>query len=146
MRQNGKAAVACLFASGVFPFITTPAHGQAAPYSTSGPFFDFGLPDKPGKPGQPGFAPAPFLDNNAASAASVSALLASRQASGLLLAVKVRQPLTDPAAINVFNNFRVQYVFADFEDAARVGRTRSLADQVAASAKSSGALERKSVV
>jgi hypothetical protein len=115
------------------------ALGQAAPFAgSSGPFFDYGIPDT-GKPGQPGFAPAPFLDNNAASAASVSALLQSRQNSGLILAVKVRQPLTDPAAVAVFNNFRVQYVFSDYEDAARVGRTRSLSDQVAASAKSSGA-------
>jgi len=138
MHNTRKAAwaAAALMAAG----ISSSAFGQAAPFAGSaGPFFDYGLPDIPGKPGQPGFAPAPFLDNSAASAAAVSALLQQRQNAGLVLAVKVRQPLTDPAAVAVFNNFRVQYVFADFEDAARVGRTRSIADQVAASAKSSGA-------
>ena len=108
----------------------------------AGPFFDYGIPDT-GKPGQPGFAPAPFLDNNPASAAAVSAILASRQNAGLLLAIKVREPLTDPSAVAVFNNFRVQYVFADYEDAARVGRTRAIADQVAASSKSSGRVRRQ---
>jgi hypothetical protein len=116
------------------------ARGQAAPFAGSaGPFFDYNLPDAPGRAGQPGYAPAPFLDNSAASASSVSALLQQRQNAGLLLAVKVRQPLTDPAALAVFNNFRVQYVFTDFNDAARVGRTRSVADQVAASDRSAGA-------
>jgi len=134
-----KIAVGSVLATAVLGLATSSAHGQAAPFAGSGgPFFDFGIPDT-GKPGQPGFAPAPFLDNNPASAAAVSAFLASRQNAGLLLAVKVRQPLTDPSAVAVFNNFRVQYVFADFEDAARVGRTRSIADQVAASSKSSGA-------
>lgn len=120
--------------------VALSARGQAAPFAGSaGPFFDYNLPDMPGRPGQPGFAPAPFLDNSAASAASVSALLQQRQNAGLILAVKVRQPLTDPAALAVFNNFRVQYVFTDFEDAARVGRTRAVADQLAASNRSAGA-------
>jgi hypothetical protein len=139
MRQDGKRiAVESLFATVILGFIASAAHGQAAPFTTNGPFFDYGIPDT-GKPGQPGFAPAPFLDNNPASAASVSAILASRQAAGLLLAVKVREPLTDPAAVAVFNNFQVKYVFADFETASRVGFTRALADRVLASSMSQGA-------
>src|SRR5437763_414583 len=61
---------------------------EASPFSSSGPFFDYGLPNT-GKLGQPGFAPAPFLDNTAASVASVSTLLQSRQNAGLTLSVKV---------------------------------------------------------
>src|SRR5437764_516549 len=103
------AAAALLLAAGG---AASTALGQAAPYGSGGPFYDYGIPDT-GKPGQAGFAPAPFLDNSAASAASVSALLQTRQNQGLVLAVKVRQPLTDPAAVGVFNKFRVQYVFSD---------------------------------
>src|SRR5690242_21919387 len=121
-----STAAALMMAAAAVVGVSSSAFGQAAPFSSSGPFFDYGLPDT-GKPGQPGFAPAPFLDNSAASAAAVSAQLQARQNAGLVLAVKVREPLTDPAAVDVFNRFRVQYVFADFEDAARVGRTRSIA-------------------
>src|SRR5436309_12341737 len=95
-RVHIAAAAALALAAGG---AASTALGQAAPFAGSGgPFFDYGLPDT-GKPGQPGFAPAPFLDNNAASAATVSTLLAQRQSQGLLLAVKVREPLTNPAAV-----------------------------------------------
>ena len=66
-RVHIAAAAALALAAGG---AASTALGQAAPFAGSaGPFFDYGLPDIPGKPGQPGFAPAPFLDNNAASAA-----------------------------------------------------------------------------
>src|SRR5205085_6414697 len=79
------------------------------------------------------------LDNNDASAAQVRNALLASQAAGKPLAVKVIQPLTNPNVLKIFNDFAVQYVFTDFEDAARVGRTRAVADQVLASGKSSNA-------
>jgi hypothetical protein len=118
--------------------IAAPAMAEQAPFSSGGPFFDFGLSNQPGSNvGQPGFAPAPFLNNS--NAAQVAAILQSRQNSNLLLAVKVIEPLTNPASVAIFNQFPVNYVFADFEDAAAVGRTRALADQVIASGTSRNA-------
>lgn len=81
----------------------------------------------------------PVLANSAASAASVHSYLQNQTGSGAFFAVAVLEPLTDPAAVKIFDDFKLQFVFTDFIDATRVGRTRSIADQVAASAKSSGA-------
>jgi len=117
--------------------MATPVLAEQAPFFEGGPFFDWGIPGP--NPGQAGFAPAPFLDNNAASAASVDSLLASRKASNLILAVRVREPLSDPAVLNIFNKYAVQYVFADYENATSVGRTRTLADQIIASNTSKNA-------
>jgi hypothetical protein len=115
-----------------------PAMAEQAPFSSAGPFFDFGLTGQPGGSlGQPGFAPAPFLSNS--NAGQVQQILQARKNSGLLLAVKVIEPLTNPQSVAIFNSFKVDYVFADFEDAAAVGRTRALADQVLASTTSRNA-------
>jgi len=107
------------------------------------PFYQY---DDPNQPADGNYGPAIFLDNSAASAAQATAFFGSQaNGSGAPLdptkpfAVKVREPLTDPAAVAGFNQFPIKYVFADFEDVARVGRTRALADQVLASSRSSGA-------
>jgi hypothetical protein len=117
-----------------------PAFPQATPFAgSSSPFFDYYLPADPNEPGQPGYAPAPFLDNSATSAAIVNSLLSARFNAGQVLAVQVREPLTDASALAVFNSFLIQFVFDSFSDAARTGRTRSVADQVLASTKSQNA-------
>jgi len=85
----------------------------------------------------PDFNATPRLGNDNASQAAGQ--LAAMQAQGKPLALKVIEPLTNPASLAVFDNFAVKYVFADFEDAAAVGRTRALADQVLASGKSGNA-------
>jgi hypothetical protein len=127
-----------IVAAAILGAAAVPAMAEQAPFSSTGPFFDFGLTGQPGgSTGQPGFAPGPVLNNS--NAAQVASQLQARQSSGLLLAVKVTEPLTNPASVAIFNQFPVSYVFADFEDAAAVGRTRSLADQVIASGTSKGA-------
>jgi len=113
--------------------ISTMANGQTAPSSG---FFDWSTQTNPTTAN---FTAAPFLSNNSASASQVAAELNKSAAAGKPLAVKVIEPLTDPAAIAIFNNFAVKYVICDFEDASAVGRTRAIADQVLNSAKSKGA-------
>jgi len=125
-----SAAALLLAISGV----ATTASAQSNPPSSG--FFDWGLNSEPAAPD---FTAAPQLDNNDASAAQVRNALLASQAAGKPLAVKVIQPLTNPNVLKIFNDFAVQYVFTDFEDAARVGRTRAVADQVLASGKSSNA-------
>lgn len=113
--------------------ISTSASAQADPFGQTGPFFDY----------QPapsfGFQPAPDLNDNSASAAAVALALQQQQDAGGVLAVKVRQPLSNPAALAVFDNFPVQYVFADFYDANRRAETANLADRLATSSMSKGA-------
>jgi len=122
--------------------LAAPALAEQAPFTVNVPFYDFGVNGTgvSQNPGQAGIAPAPILDNNPASAAAVDSFLAARSSNpSLILAVKIREPLTDSAALNIFNKYKIQYVFADFEDAAAVGRTRALADQMLASRNSKNA-------
>ena len=106
------------------------ANGQAVPSSG---FFDWYIPTEEHED----YTPSPFLNNR--NAAQVEAQLAEAQANGQVLAVKVIEPLTNLASRRVFNNFPVRYVFADFEDAGKVGNTRALADIVLASTQSRNA-------
>jgi len=106
------------------------SYGQAVP---SHGFFDWGV----NTTGTPDFTASPFLDNS--NAASVAATLSASQGAGQPLALKVREPLTNPASIAIFDNFKVQYVFCDFEDTQAVGRTRAVADLVLNSSQSQGA-------
>lgn len=107
------------------------ANAQSAP---SRGFFDWG---ENTNPTAPNFTASPFLNNN--NAAFVAQVLSESQALGKPLAVKVVEPLTNPAARNIFNQFPVQYVFCDFEEVDAVGRTRAVADLVVASSQSRNA-------
>ncbi|MDB6151398.1 MAG: hypothetical protein JWQ44_2846 [Chthoniobacter sp.] len=88
-------------------------------------------------PAPPNFTPQPILDNTAA--ASVSATLSASQATGVPLAVRVRQGLDDASAISVFNNFPVNYVFTDFIGANAGLRAGEVADLVVGSPQSRNA-------
>ncbi|HEX8910974.1 MAG TPA: PEP-CTERM sorting domain-containing protein [Humisphaera sp.] len=107
------------------------ASAQSVPSSG---FFDW---SENTNPTAPDFTASPFLDNN--NATQVAAQLSAAQAAGKPLAVKVREPLTNPASQAIFNQFAVKYVFCDFEDAALVGRTRAVADLVLSSTASKNA-------
>jgi len=130
MKKQVKRAAAFLSA---IVGVSTMAQAQTTPASG---FFDWNTNGNP--TANPAFTASPFLKNNAASAAQVASALASAPA-GRPLAVKIVEPLTDPAALAIFDNFAVKYVFCDFEDASNVGRTRAIADQVLNSAKSKAA-------
>jgi hypothetical protein len=108
------------------------AHAQSVPPSG---FFDWEVPPDESED----YNPSPFLNNNNAS--EVAAWLADAEAKGYgnNLAVKVIEPLTSRAAKDIFNQFAIKYVFCDFEDAGRVGRTRAIADIVLASTRSRNA-------
>jgi hypothetical protein len=130
MKKYVKRAAAFLSA-----IVGVSAMAQAQSTPASG-FFDWNTNANPTP--NAAFTASPFLFNNAASASQVAAVLASSPA-GRPLAVKVVEPLSDPAALAIFDNFPVKYVFCDFEDAGNVGRTRAIADQMLASNKSKSA-------
>lgn len=111
--------------------VSAAAHGQATPATG---FFDW---DTNTVPSTTNYTPSPFLGNS--NAASVAATLAAAQAQGKPLSVKITEPLTDPAARNIFNQYKVDYVFCDFETVDSVGRTRAVADLLLNSTKSSAA-------
>jgi len=74
------------------------------------------------------------------NAAAVDAFLAARAANpSNLLAVKVTTPLTSAAAKNIFSKYKINYVFADFEDGNALSNTQALATIVKASSKSGSA-------
>jgi len=130
MKKNVKRAAAFLSA---IVGVATMAQAQSTPASG---FFDWSTQSNPTP--NAAFTASPFLFNNAASASQVASVLAGTPA-GRPLAVKIVEPLSDPAALAIFNNFAVKYVFCDFEDAGNVGKTRSIADQLLASTKSKSA-------
>jgi hypothetical protein len=130
MMKNVKRAAA--FFSAVVG-ISTMANAQATPSSG---FFDWSTT---ANPTTASFTAAPVLSNNSTSAAQVAAQLNLSASAGKPLAVRVLEPLTDPAAVAIFNNFAVKYVICDFEATSAVGQTRAIADQVLNSTKSKGA-------
>lgn len=99
-------------------------------------FFDW---DTRGYPASANFTASPFLSDNPADVSNVRTQLMTAQSQGRALAVKIIAPLQSQAAKNVFNDFAVQYVFGDFEDAQAVGRTRAIADLVLNSTRSQNA-------
>jgi hypothetical protein len=127
MKKNVKRAAAFLSA-----IVGVSAMAQAQTTPASG-FFDWSTQSNPTP--NAAFTASPFLFNTPGSAAQVAAVLASAPA-GRPLAVKIVEPLSDPAALAIFDNFPVKYVFCDFEDTSNVGRTRAIADQVLSSVKS----------
>ena len=128
-----RAAAMALAVSGA----AVAANGQAVPASG---FFDWEIGNNP-TADFPNYNPSPFLSDAPSDIANARARLAEAQANGFgnNLAVKVISPLQSAEARNVFNEFPIRYVFADFEGPDRVGRTRAIADLVLASAKSKNA-------
>jgi hypothetical protein len=133
--RNVHTSAAALFLA--VAGLSATASAQQSPFGQNGPFVNFG--DNSPAPIDARYTPSAFLTNDPASIANADATLASAQAQGKPLAVKVIEPLTNPAALALFNKYAVQFVFTDFEDAARVGRTRAVADQVLHSTKSKNA-------
>ena len=111
--------------------VSAAANAQSTP---SAGFFDW---DTTSNPTTTNYTASPFLNNS--NAASVGAVLAASQAAGKPLAVKIVEPLTSAASKAIFNTYKVDYVFCDFEAADSVGLTRAVADTVLSSTKSSGA-------
>src|SRR5690349_12961987 len=99
-------------------------------------FFDWEVPDTY-PTAQSNIVPVPWLADS--TAGGVNAFLASRPA-GSTLAVKVLTPLTSQAALNIFKNYKINYVFADFESPTALQDTSNLIKQVQASKTSSKAL------
>lgn len=88
-------------------------------------FFDWEVPPEP-TPSQ--YIGVPELNNSAASAAAVQAYWAANP--GKPKTLRVIEDLSDTAALNVFRNNTVSYVFGDFEGLGVVARTANLAAQV----------------
>jgi len=98
-------------------------------------FFDWSVP---AESGGPNYTPAPFLDDT--NFAAVDAFLAARASNPAnLLAVKVVTPLKSAGAKAIFNKYKINYVFADFEAANALTNTQTLATTVKASTKSGAA-------
>jgi len=112
------------------------AMANAQPKPASG-FFDWSTQSNPTP--NASYTAAPFLFNNPTSANQVAIELNKSAAAGKPLAIKIVEPLNDPAALAIFNNFAVKYIFCDFELATAVGNTRAIADAALNSAKSKGA-------
>ena len=107
--------------------------GKAA----EGPFLDWQPPGTISPNQNDSYTPAPFLyDGNVSQ---VQAILAAQQAAGKTLAVKINVPISSTTAQAIFNNYAVQYVFADLESASNVTDTANLVNQVQSSTKSSAA-------
>jgi hypothetical protein len=127
------AAAAALFGAGN-AFAQAPSGNQ---------FFDWNLTSA-AQPNPSGYIPAPFLNNS--NVTDVRTYLTQAQAANVPLAVKVTQPLSASAA-QIFKDFPVKYVFADFEPAPDrpgytndvVANTTALVQQVRTSGTSANA-------
>jgi len=98
-------------------------------------FFDWSVPPESGGPN---YTPSPFLDDT--NFAAVDAFLAARALNPAnLLAVKVVTPLKSAGAKAIFNKYKINYVFADFESTNALANTQTLATTVKASSKSGAA-------
>ncbi|HEV3410384.1 MAG TPA: hypothetical protein VG095_08820, partial [Chthoniobacterales bacterium] len=82
------------------------------------------------------YTAAPFLDNNASSAGNASSILSASASAGKHRALQVRESLSVPAALNIFDQHVVHFVFTEFTGDARVGQTRTIADEMLGSTQS----------
>jgi len=100
-------------------------------------FFDWSVPAETA--GTTNYTPAPFLDDT--NFALVDAFLKARLLANpsAQLAVKVVSPLKSAGAKGIFNKYKINYVFADYESSAALTNTQTLATIVKASSKSSAA-------
>lgn len=85
--------------------------------SSSNQFFDFDTVR--GSTGNSNYIQAPSLNNTAASIANVQAYLNSVDGGNPLnpaqpLAVQIFGPLTNPSAIAIFSDYKVSYVYAQY--------------------------------
>lgn len=101
------------------------------------PQFDWSVNSGNGINGQ--YTPSPALyDGNAAQ---VAAFLASYSAShpGAPLAVKIRAPISNATAAQIFDTYKITYVFADLEDNKSLMETKNLVQQIKSSTASKSA-------
>jgi hypothetical protein len=132
MRQKRVSQLARKVCVAVLATVGVAATAQAA---TSPQFFDWSVPTESGGPN---YTPSPFLNDS--NFAAVDAFLAARAAnSSNLLAVKVNTPLKSAGAKAIFSKYKINYVFADYEDGSALSNTQALATIVKSSSKSAGA-------
>ncbi len=112
--------------------VTAVSHANVNPPTG---FFDWDTNTSPGT----NFQVSPWLSDNPATIATAVAALNNAKNLGRPLAVKVSSPLTSAAAKKVFNDFAIQYVFADFEDADSITQTKAISTIVLNSTKSKAA-------
>lgn len=127
--RNSKRAIAFL---GAVIGATTAANAQVNPPLG---FFDWDTNTSPGT----NFQVSPFISDNPTVLAEAKAALNAAVAKGRPLAVKVNTPLTTAAAKNIFRDYAIQYVFADFEGSDSITQTKAISTLVLNSAKSQGA-------
>jgi hypothetical protein len=96
-------------------------------------FFDW---ESPGQTSISNIVPSPVLNNT--NFASVDAFLAA-QPHGTPLAIKVTTDLSSSGALGIFNKYRLNYVFADYETPNAVQRMQTLLSQVRNSSRANGA-------
>ena len=116
---NAKSSVRTL------SLLALAAGGVFASTASSAVFFDWEVPPQGASTGYVG---APDLYNNASSATAVANYWAAHPSDPK--AVRVIQDLSDPAALNLFRNNAVSYVFADLEGSSIATRTANLVGQV----------------
>lgn len=98
-------------------------------------FFDWDTNTSPGT----NFQVSPFISDDPATLSQAIAALNAAKAKNRPLAVKVVSPLTTNAAKAIFNDFAIQYVFADFEGADSITQTKAISTIVVNSTKSQNA-------
>ena len=132
MRQIRAGRLARKVCAAILAAMGVAATAQAA---ASPQFFDWSVP---AESGGPNYTPSPFLTNT--NFASVDAFLATQAATpGNLLALKVNSPITSAGAKAIFDKYKINYVFADYEDGGALANTQALVATIKASKKSAGA-------
>ena len=128
-RAGGLARTLCV---AVLAAAGTAATAQAA---VSPQFFDWSVPTESGGPN---YTPSPLLTDS--NFAAVDAFLATQAAiPGNLLALKVISPITSNGAKAIFDKYKINYVFADYEDGNALANTQALVATIKASKKSASA-------
>jgi len=123
-----------LFAAVVVATGAQLAHAQNPVDIPDNRFFDWSVP---AETGGTNYIPSPFLSDQ--NVAAVDSFLAAQQAAGNRLAVKVNTSLTSPAAKALFDKYKIDFAFADYESANGLAQTQALVSIVKSSAKSAAA-------
>ena len=124
MTKKRLSAIAAVLTAGL---LSAPARA-----ATPAPVFDWSVVNSSGNAN---YTPAPILTD--ANASQISSFLTSR--GNAVLAVKIVSPISQTTANLIFNNHKVQYIFADFESSTYIAQTTALVKQIKASSQSSGA-------
>jgi len=124
-----------LLAGGLCLGVILSNAGRSSVQAATPQFFDWSVPVESGGAN---YTPAPFLDDT--NFAAVDLFLATRAANPAnLLAVKVVSPLKSNGAKAIFNKYKLNYVFADFEGSSALANTQTLATTIKSSSKSASA-------